>query len=112
VALEALLRWRQDGELVAPAVFMPLAETSGLIVPIGRWVLEQAALCHGRLADRGLRGVSIAVNISAVQLLGDNIADAVAELQQQHRLPRGALHAELTESVVLRQPQAARMHML
>ncbi|MGY1408811.1 bifunctional diguanylate cyclase/phosphodiesterase [Luteimonas sp. A611] len=112
VALEALLRWRQDGRLVPPAVFMPLAETSGLIVPIGRWVLEQAALCHGRLADRGLRDVSIAVNISAVQLLGDNIADAVAELQQQYRLPRGALHVELTESVVLRQPQAARTRML
>jgi len=112
VALEALLRWRQDGRLVSPAVFMPLAETSGLIVPIGRWVLEQAARCHGRLLGRGLRDVSIAVNISAVQLLADNIAGAVGELQQKYGLPRGALHVELTESVVLRQPQAARTHML
>jgi len=112
VALEALLRWRQDGGLVSPAVFMPLAETSGLIVPIGRWVLEQAALCHERLADRGLQDVAIAVNISAVQLLGDNIAEAVRELQLRYRLPRGALHVELTESVVLRQPRAARLRML
>lgn len=112
VTLEALLRWRQDGRLVSPAVFMPLAETSGLIVPIGRWVLEQAARCHGRLLERGLDDVSIAVNISAVQLLGDNIAEAVGELQHRYGLPRGALHIELTESVVLRQPQAARTRML
>ena len=112
VALEALLRWRQDGSLVSPAVFMPLAEASGLIVPIGRWVLEQAARCHGRLLEHGLEGASIAVNISAVQLLGDNIAETVRELQQRYRLPHGALHVELTESVVLRQPQAARARML
>ncbi len=112
MALEALLRWRQDGALVSPAVFMPLAETSGLIVPIGRWVLEQAARGHGRLAGSGLGDVAIAVNVSAVQLLADSVADAVRELQQRYALPRGALHVELTESVVLRQPQAARARML
>ncbi|MGJ4729769.1 bifunctional diguanylate cyclase/phosphodiesterase [Luteimonas sp. SDU101] len=112
VALEALLRWRQDGRLVSPAVFMPLAEASGLIVPIGRWVLGQAARCHRSLVGRGLGEVAIAVNISAVQLLGDNIADAVREEQRRHNLPSGALHVELTESVVLRQPQAARARML
>ena len=111
-ALEALLRWRKDGQFVPPSDFMPLAEASGLIVPIGRWVLEQAARAHGRLAGCGLGGVAIAVNISAVQLLGDNIADAVRELQQRYALARGALHVELTESVVLHQPQAARGRML
>ena len=111
VALEALLRWRQDGKLVSPAVFMPLAETSGLIVPIGRWVLDQAARCHGSLVELGLEDVSIAVNVSAVQLLGDNMADAVRELQAKYQLPRGALHVELTESVVLRQPQVAQARM-
>jgi len=111
VALEALLRWRQDGRLVSPAVFMPLAETSGLIVPIGRWVLDQAARCHGSLAELGMQDVSIAVNVSAVQLLGDNMADAVREIQARYQLPHGALHVELTESVVLRQPQAAQARM-
>jgi len=112
VAVEALLRWRLDGDFIPPGVFMPLAEASGLIVPIGRWILEQAALAHGRLVARGLHDVAIAVNVSAVQLLGDNIAEAVLELQQRHGLARGALHVELTESVVLHQPQAARARML
>lgn len=112
VALEALLRWSRDGQPVSPAVFVPLAEASGLIVPIGRWVLEQAARCHGRLAARGLDDVAIAVNISAVQLLGDNVAAEIRALQHGHRLAPGALHVELTESVLLRQPQLARARML
>lgn len=112
VALEALLRWRHEGRMVSPAVFVPLAEASGLIVPIGCWVLEQAARCHGRLAERGLSGVSIAVNVSAVQLLGDSLTSVVRQVQFEHALPPGALHVELTESVVLRQPQTARARML
>lgn len=112
VALEALLRWRLEGQLVSPAVFVPIAEASGLIVPIGCWVLEQAASCHVRLQDRALREVSIAVNVSAVQLLGESLSEVVRQVQQEHQLPPGALHVELTESVVLRQPQTARARML
>ena len=113
VALEALLRWRrQDGSLVPPGVFIPLAEASGLIVPIGRWVLQQAARCHGRLADHGLGHVPVAVNVSAVQLTADSMADAIRALQREYDLPADALHVELTESVVLRRPQAARERML
>ncbi|MDH5834876.1 bifunctional diguanylate cyclase/phosphodiesterase [Luteimonas kalidii] len=113
VALEALLRWRQrDGGFVPPDVFIPLAEASGLIVPIGRWTLEQAAQAHGRVAAHGHHDVAIAVNVSAVQLLADNVPEVIRDLQREHRLPRGALHVELTESVLLRQPQVARMRML
>ena len=112
VALEALLRWRHEGRMVSPAVFVPLAEASGLIVPIGGWVLEQAARCHARLAERAMGDVSIAVNVSAVQLLGDSLAAVVRRVQREHALPPGALHVELTESVVLRQPQTARARML
>ena len=112
VALEALLRWRHEGRMVSPAVFVPLAEASGLIVPIGCWVLEQAARCHARLAERALGGVSIAVNVSAVQLLGDTLTSVVRQVQREYALSPGALHVELTESVVLRQPQTARARML
>ena len=113
VALEALLRWRQrDGGFVPPDVFIPLAEASGLIVPIGHWILEQAAQAHVRVAAQGHRDVAIAVNVSAVQLLADNVPEVIREVQRRHDLPRGALHVELTESVLLRRPQAARMRML
>src|SRR5690606_8772286 len=112
VALEALLRWRQkEGRFVPPDVFIPLAEASGLIVPIGRWTLEQAARSHVRLGECGLGGVSIAVNVSPVQLLADNLPAEIRALQQRHGIPRGALHVELTESVLMRRPQVARMRM-
>ena len=113
VALEALLRWRQkEGRFVPPDVFIPLAEASGLIVPIGRWTLEQAARSHVRLGECGLGDVSIAVNVSPVQLLADNVPAEIRALQQRHGIPRGALHVELTESVLMRRPQVARMRML
>ncbi len=113
VALEALLRWRQkEGGFVPPDVFIPLAEASGLIVPIGRWTLEQAARSHVRLGECGLGDVAIAVNVSPVQLLADNVPAAIRALQQRHGIPRGALHVELTESVFMRKPQVARMRML
>ncbi|WP_202845578.1 bifunctional diguanylate cyclase/phosphodiesterase [Luteimonas saliphila] len=112
VAVEALLRWRQEGGYVPPDVFVPLAEASGLILPIGRWVLEEAARSHGRLAAHGLAQVAIAVNVSAVQLLADGLSEAILDLQRKFDLPAGALHVELTESVVLRRPQAARVRML
>ncbi|MCA0394104.1 MAG: EAL domain-containing protein [Proteobacteria bacterium] len=113
VALEALLRWRlDDGTLVPPGVFVPLAEASGLIVPLGRWVLEQAARSHGRLADGGLGHVAVAVNVSAQQLLIDSVPEAMRDLALEYGLPRGALHVELTESVLLRQPQLATARML
>lgn len=112
VALEALLRWRQGEGYVPPDVFIPLAEASGLIVPIGRWTLEQAARAHVRLAECGLADVAIAVNVSPVQLLADNVLATIDDLRRRHAIPRGALHVELTESVLLRRPQVARMRML
>lgn len=112
VALEALLRWRQaDGSYVPPMRFIPLCEESGLIVPLGEWVLEEAARCHGTLAANGLGHVAIAVNVSAVQFLSETLPASLRALHEKHGLPRGALHLELTESVVLRRPEAARAAM-
>ena len=113
VAVEALLRWpRADGSHVSPATFVPLAEASGLIVPIGHWVLHEAARAHGVLAAHGFGEVAMAVNVSAVQLLADGLTETIAEVQRAHGLADGALHVELTESVVLHRPQAARARML
>ncbi|WP_158238366.1 MULTISPECIES: bifunctional diguanylate cyclase/phosphodiesterase [Luteimonas] len=111
-ALEALLRWRQpDGSFVPPLQFIPLCEESGLIVPIGAWVLEQAARAHQRLAAAGHGDVAIAVNVSAVQFDAGTTADVLRRLQRDYALPENALHLELTESVVLRNPDAARAQM-
>jgi PAS domain S-box-containing protein len=112
VAMEALLRWRQpDGTLVPPSQFIPLCEESGLIVPLGDWVLEEAALSHVRLAAHGYEDVAIAVNVSAVQFLAESLPESLRAMRKAHALPRGALQVELTESAVLRWPEAARKTM-
>ena len=112
VSMEALVRWRQpDGTLVPPSQFIPLCEESGLIVPLGDWVLEEAARAHVRLAGHGHGDVAIAVNVSAVQFLAESLPQSLRSLGRLHGLPRGALQVELTESAVVRSPEAARKAM-
>lgn len=109
VAVEALLRWRRpDGSYVSPAQFIPVCEESGLIVPIGAWVLDTAAQAHARLAAIGRDDIAIAVNVSAVQFEADMHAGTIRNLFERHGLPPRALHLELTESVLLRRPEEAR----
>jgi PAS domain S-box-containing protein len=108
VALEALVRWPQpDGECIAPAQFIPLCEETGLIVPLGKWVLDHAAKAHRRLTECGWGQLSIAVNVSAVQFLKSNIVDEMEAVIGRYGLRRGALHVELTESVVMDHPEWA-----
>jgi PAS domain S-box-containing protein len=112
VCLEALLRWPQkDGSFIPPDQFIPLCEESGLIVPIGNWVLEQAARSYRILADEGIGGVAIAVNVSAVQFVADSLPDVIRDLRARFALPDSALHVELTESALLRRPDAVRLLM-
>ncbi|MEJ6007067.1 EAL domain-containing protein [Paucibacter sp. AS339] len=107
VGVEALLRWqRSDGQFVPPAEFIPVAEQSGLIVPISAWVLSQAcreAACWHE-ADAG--SPSVAVNLSALQFRqGDVGADVRAALADSG-LPPQKLDLELTESILLSKPEA------
>ncbi|HZC28458.1 MAG TPA: EAL domain-containing protein [Gaiellaceae bacterium] len=102
VGLEALLRWRhpERGE-IAPLEFIPLAEESGLIVPIGRWVLREACLYASRLRDELGRDVEMAVNVSARQLQHPDFVDHVETALARSDLPARLLTLELTESVLV-----------
>jgi len=109
VAMEALLRWRQhDGSYVPPAYFVPLAEESGLIAPIGDWVLEHAARARARLGAAGWDEIAIAVNVSAVQFLQGSLPATLRQVLRRHGLPRGALHVELTETAMLKSRETVR----
>lgn len=101
VALEALVRWRRDGVLVPPMDFIPLAESTGAIEEIGRWVIDEAAAQSRRWSDAGHPAPPIAVNVSPRQLRGGDLAAVVGDALRRHRLAPTALSIELTESALL-----------
>ena len=100
-AVEALLRWNLDGRPVAPAEFIPIAEQTGLIGPIGDWVLrtacEQLARWHDTAATRDL---SLRVNVSARQLASEDFADHVVRILAETGVPGPSVGLELTESAL------------
>lgn len=99
---EALLRWfRSEGGLVTPGEFIPVAEDTGLIVPIGEWVLHQACRFNKRLIDAGYGKPVMSVNISVVQLRRKNIIDVVRNALQETGLPPECLEVEVTESILI-----------
>ena len=104
--VEALLRWNHPvfGQ-VAPAEFIPVAEASGLIIPIGQWVLEQACARLRAWRDAGHAELTMAVNLSARQFLDEDVAARVVETLARHGLPHGALELELTESTSMQDVQ-------
>lgn len=109
VSVEALLRWRDAfGHFIPPSQFIPLSEESGLIVPIGEWVLTAAARAHVVMADAGFGDIPIAVNVSAVQLLGGSFPQTLRHVRLTHGLAREALQVELTESAMMRRPDEVR----
>jgi diguanylate cyclase (GGDEF)-like protein/PAS domain S-box-containing protein len=100
--VEALLRWRRaDGELISPERFIPIAEESGLIVPIGEWVLREACAQAVQWQAAGLPELIMAVNLSAVQFRRGNLERNVADALTNSGLHPGLLELELTESLLL-----------
>ncbi len=105
--VEALLRWtRPDATEVLPDDFIPIAESSGLIVPIGEWVFRSACEQAARWWKRGHR-VPVAVNLSARQFADANLLEAVTHALEESRLPPEALEVEITESLLMQNRVAA-----
>ena len=102
VGVEALLRWQHPvyGR-IDPGRFIPLAEETGMIVPIGDWVLRTACAQNRAWRDAGLPGVKTAVNLSARQLRHPDIAARVLEIVAASGLARGSLELEITEGVLI-----------
>ncbi len=108
VGMEALLRWQHPQRgLVPPAEFIPLAEESGLILPIGEWVLRTACARLKAWIDAGLPKIRVAVNLSSRQFNQKNLFDTVAGVLRDTGLDPHCLELELTESLIMRDPEAA-----
>jgi len=101
-SLEALVRWRHpERGLVPPGVFIPLAERTRLIHPLGRYILEAAAREARRWRERGFGDLRIAVNLAAKQLEQDGFLDEIDEVLGEVGLPVQAVEFEVTESVAM-----------
>ena len=108
VGCEALLRWHDPVVgMRSPDEFVPVAEESGLILPLGAWVMKTAAAQCKAWRDAGLGQMTVAVNVSAVQFRQERFAEQVAQVLAESGLPAHALEIELTESAVADDPERA-----
>jgi diguanylate cyclase (GGDEF)-like protein/PAS domain S-box-containing protein len=105
---EALLRWAHPTHgMISPARFVPIAEQSGLIVPIGEWVLETACHQAAEWIAAGREDFVMSVNLSPRQLSSPNLASVVAGALDESGIPASALCLEITESAIMEDPEAA-----
>lgn len=107
--VEALVRWRSaDGRLAMPAEFIRATEESGLIVPLGDWVLRQACRQAARWRSLGLEALPVAVNLSARQFQTGRMIETVERALDESELPPELLNLEITESMLMEQVQAGQ----
>jgi len=107
---EALARWSLPGHgMISPAEFIPVAEESGLILPLGRWALEAAVrtLRHWDMQAGHTLPISVSVNVSAIQIARDDVAGLVGQILRSTGLAGDRLTLELTESVIVSDPERA-----
>jgi diguanylate cyclase (GGDEF)-like protein/PAS domain S-box-containing protein len=108
VGFEALIRWNHPQlGIVSPDRFIPAAEETGLILPIGEWVLREACQFARRLKERGEKDAVIAINLSAVQFASKDLVDMVERILEECGIDSSAIELELTESTVMRDADAA-----
>ncbi len=103
VGMEALMRWvGPDGGLISPSVFIPMAEETGLIIPMGEWLLRQACAQARSWQDKGLKTFRVSVNISMLQFARESFVQLVTDVLKETGLDPVHLELELTESIVMR----------
>jgi len=106
LGMEALVRWiHPERGMISPVEFIPIAEDTGLIVGIGRWVLREACRQNAAWQQAGLRPLRVAVNLSARQFRSSNLLDEIDTALADTGLPVNSLELEITESMVMDDPE-------
>ncbi|WML39369.1 EAL domain-containing protein [Neobacillus sp. OS1-2] len=102
VGMEALLRWTHPeiGD-IPPAEFIPIAEETGLILPIGDWVIRNACRQIRKWLDAGIQNIKVAVNLSAKQFLQHDLVDKIQQVLEEFWLPANCLEIEITENMMM-----------
>ncbi len=106
-SVEALLRWPTNGKYIPPSDFIPVAEETGLILPIGEWIMEEACR-QARIWQNNGHPCRIAVNISGIQICRGNIPDLLLRSASQAGIRPEAIEIELTESILVQDSDAVR----
>jgi len=102
VGFEALIRWEHPEKgLIYPGDFIPIAEETGLILELGRYVLDQACADVRRWRDGGMKHLRVSINFSGMQLDQDCFIDEIRDALQKHKLPGSSLEVEITENVIM-----------
>ena len=100
--VEALIRWRDaDGRMVSPAHFIPIAEQSGIIVPIGDWVINESIKTFADWREKYDCNIILSINISAIQYRRDDFVDKLLDVLKQYNVPCSSIELEITESVLI-----------
>jgi len=108
IGVEALLRWKHPQlGFISPAEFIPLAESSGLIISIGSWVLEQATQQIHAWQLAGIQDISVSVNLSSIQFRDPKLPALVKRVLERYQVSPQCLELELTEGVALENPEGA-----
>ena len=107
VGVEALLRWRNPERMMPAAEFVPMAEVTGLAVPLGQWALRHACLQGKAWHDAGHHGLVVSVNVSARQLQHPSLVKLVRRVLEETRLDPACLELEVPETELVRNPELA-----
>ncbi|MDP4170371.1 MAG: EAL domain-containing protein [Bacillota bacterium] len=105
--VEALIRWKKNNEILYPDSFIHIAEETGLIVPIGEWVIREACRQCKAWHDSGMDKIMVSVNISMQQFHKQKLEELIAAILQETQLSPESLELELTESTVMKNPKEA-----
>ncbi|SER45876.1 PAS domain S-box-containing protein/diguanylate cyclase (GGDEF) domain-containing protein [Nitrosomonas sp. Nm51] len=108
IGIEGLIRWQHPVRgLISPADFVPLLENSGMIIPVGEWVLRQACSAHRTLREAGFDNFRVSINVSAAQFNDDYLFERVNRILQDEQMPQQMLELEITENILMKDPVSA-----